>query len=175
MKANNTNKLETEKTTRNRSNNSIANKRVASKNEDSIEEQIDTTSSMSNLDKSLSEKLNEIDSKISAAELIQEFTERLNNINIIQTPETKNDNIPTSKINFFSSLFRSNSSNSSMRMIFFIWAIGTWVIWAGMSLYKNDLQPISSELAAVLAALGAAKMGQTFGENKFKKYNSEDE
>jgi hypothetical protein len=130
-------------------------------------------SDSSTFEKTLRKQLEIIDDKLSAAELIQQFNERLDNINTLSLNTTSSSSDTTAdkilkKNNFLAGLFRSNSSNSSMRMIFFVWAIGTWVIWAGMSLYKNDLQPISAELAAVLAALGAAKMGQTFGENKFR-------
>lgn len=120
-------------------------------------------------DENLRKQLEDINNKLSAAELILQFNERLDNITLANNNYsnlTTNDRI-IKKNSFLTTLFRSNSGNSSMRLIFFVWAVGTWVIWAAMSLYKNDLQPISVELAAILSALGAVKMGQTFGENRF--------
>lgn len=123
----------------------------------------------SSFDAHIQKQLDEINSKLSAAEMILEFNQRLEAINSMNNTLSPTNDVIIKKNNFLSTLFRSNSGNSSMRLIFFIWAIGTWIIWAGMSLYKNDLQPISFELAAILSALGAAKMGQTFGENKFSR------
>ena len=57
-----------------------------------------------------------------------------------------------------------NGKPSTMRLLFFLWAIVALVVWAVVSLRTNQVQDIPTSLAAILATFAGAKAAQSFAE-----------
>jgi hypothetical protein len=55
---------------------------------------------------------------------------------------------------------------SMMRLVFFLWAIGGFVVWALVSLKTWTVQSLPESFAAIVAALAAGKAAQKFAERK---------
>ena len=55
---------------------------------------------------------------------------------------------------------------SSMRFALLLWAIGSFVVWATVSIATMTVQPFAAELSMTISALAAAKSVQVFAENR---------
>lgn len=64
-------------------------------------------------------------------------------------------------------IFEDKSDKPSMmRVVFFIWALGGFVVWAYTSLKTGTVQTLPDGFAVIIAALAAGKAAQTFAERK---------
>jgi hypothetical protein len=57
-----------------------------------------------------------------------------------------------------------NGKPSTMRVLFFLWAIVVLVVWTVVSLRANEVQDIPTSLAAILATFVGSKAVQSFAE-----------
>ena len=53
---------------------------------------------------------------------------------------------------------------STMRVLFFLWAVVVLVVWTIVSLRTNEVQDIPTSLAAILATFAGSKAVQSFAE-----------
>jgi hypothetical protein len=53
---------------------------------------------------------------------------------------------------------------SMVRVLLFIWAVGTFVLWAFLSCRSGVLQDLPDSIAAIVATLAAGKAAQRFAE-----------
>jgi hypothetical protein len=58
----------------------------------------------------------------------------------------------------------ANGKTSTMRVLFFLWAIVVLVVWTVVSLRTNEVQDIPTALAAILATFVGSKAVQSFAE-----------
>lgn len=56
-------------------------------------------------------------------------------------------------------------NNSSMRLVVVLSILIIMVVWAAISIRTNTLAPIPTEVAAILAAMVAGKIGQSWVDN----------
>lgn len=57
--------------------------------------------------------------------------------------------------------FKDSSNNfSSMRLALILWVVGTFGIWAGISIATLSVQPVPVEVTAIIGVLSAGKAFQ---------------
>jgi hypothetical protein len=78
----------------------------------------------------------------------------------------KGDSDKPKQPGFMSKLLSTSNEISSLRFGMLLWVVGTWLIWAIVSLYKMEIQPLAVELSMIIGALSAAKATQSFAEVK---------
>jgi hypothetical protein len=64
-------------------------------------------------------------------------------------------------------LWKERDGKPSMtRLLLFLWAGGTFVLWACLSLRTGELQDLPDAIAAIVATLAAGKAAQRFAERQ---------
>lgn len=62
----------------------------------------------------------------------------------------------------------ANNHLSSMRLSLILWTVGTFVIWAGISIATMTVQAVPMEVSAIIGVLAAGKAAQTKYEPKYE-------
>lgn len=63
--------------------------------------------------------------------------------------------------------FKDSSNNfSSMRLALILWTVGTFAVWAGISVWTKQVQPVPVEVTAIIGVLSAGKVFQ----KKYEEY-----
>lgn len=62
----------------------------------------------------------------------------------------------------------ANNQWSSMRLALILWTVGTFGIWAGISIATMTVQAVPMEVSAIIGVLAAGKAVQKNYEQKFE-------
>lgn len=62
----------------------------------------------------------------------------------------------------------ANNQWSSMRLALILWTVGTFGIWAGISIATMTVQTVPMEVSAIIGVLAAGKAVQKNYEPKFE-------
>lgn len=62
----------------------------------------------------------------------------------------------------------ANNNLSSMRLSLILWTVGTFGIWAGISIATMTVQAVPMEVSAIIGVLAAGKAAQTKYEPKYE-------
>jgi hypothetical protein len=62
----------------------------------------------------------------------------------------------------------ANNQLSSMRLSLILWTVGTFGIWAGISIATMTVQAVPMEVSAIIGVLAAGKAAQTKYEQKLE-------
>jgi hypothetical protein len=53
---------------------------------------------------------------------------------------------------------------STIRLVLFLWAVLPLLVWAGISVYRGEVQAFPTSIATIIGALGIGKAVQRFAE-----------
>lgn len=68
--------------------------------------------------------------------------------------------------NFGEFLKEDNGNQSSMRLVFLVWGLGTFFVWLILSFIDGELKAIPESVVTASAIFLVGKVSQKFGEQK---------